>query len=600
MFPGVQKVLFLEKTESFYTVAADVVLLQAEIEEWMSAFLQPGAGIYSETVAWGKNVEGGLLTQRLQDALLLIRFDQQLLDESKADELHVIAEPESVWDDRVIAQVALSRGCPVFIHRAGAVRVWVSDCLARLRPWAVGTYFLLNVLRLGGGRLFKRAPADCEGRIIFQLSSSWRKHVENVAPLMKALRARGEEPLAVCWVASERFYRKSAAVQLTLEGLNAVQLERWVRLRDIAASIAQSAGIALRVRHSSRSGSKWSNLRAYGVPLAPLLQESLSHLLIAELPQRIRIQRALAACFENARPRAFKPWAGPESFDGQAALRILRATGRPFVFHYWLGASLEWPYADTRHSPDLFLAVGPYEARHAQNDYVLTGQQIVIVGQARYTGYSEFAASHSPSESRRKLGLALNGRRYIGFDPNCAIRGYQSAREQFDMATALLEAARRVPGLVIVVKPHPSYPIDHLRPLFDAAALPNVAILSRSAPLMHFLNSIDVIVTKYSTLILEAALMDRVSIAALFNSDPRFRVYGNMPEFVNSPAELTALAERIGADDAAFREWRGSRAARQAALLPDFYMKTQQQPSMLAADAILAHIGPMQNAHLSQ
>ncbi|MEI8088784.1 MAG: CDP-glycerol glycerophosphotransferase family protein [Opitutaceae bacterium] len=581
--PSVQAVRFIEKRDSFYTVAAEVVRVLEEINGWLTSFAGAEKGLQTETLDWGRNVEGGLTTQRVQDALLLIRFYSELFRETSATAVHLIAEPTALWDDLVLVAVARHAKIPLVRHAVQPLARWKETLVAWLRPHAVAIYYRCNVLRLGRGQPAVKPVRDAS--ILFQLGSSTRKHVENIVPLMLALQARGERPVALCWSASERYTRDAASAQITSRYLTAVRLEGWLTLRDLWVGTRLGGRIRRRIRLAARAPGPWQQLQYNRVALAPLLQDSLRHFLIAEAPQRILYQRALATCLSGVQPKGFKPWAGPESFEGQAALRVLQAnTSTPLVFHYWLGASLEWPYADPRHPPDFFLAAGPHEARIARQNYGLSGAQVEIVGQARYAGYAEFASEHTAAASRRELGLPP-GRRYIGFDPSGALRGYQSKREQADITAALLRAARHNPGLVIVVKPHPSYPITDLQSLLAAIAQPNVVILDRAAPLKHFLNAVDAIVTKYSSLILEAALMQRAAIAALFDGDDRFKAFGDMPAVVRTPAELEALLRQLG-DDAAFASWRANRLAKCSHLLPEFYYQTDQPAAEISAETI--------------
>lgn len=587
VMPGVAAVHFIETSDSFYTVAAEVVRVLDTINGWLTSFASTEEGLPTEILDWGRNVEGGLTTQRVQDALLLIRSYRELLRKSGATRVHLIAEPSALWDDLVLISVVSQANVPLVRHALHPLAHWGKELISWLRPHAVAFYYYCNVLRLRRGRLATNLVH--EATIFFQINSSLRNHVENIAPLMLALQALGERPVALCWSASERYSRETASTQLTMRGLSSIALESWLTISTIWADNRLGRRTRRRISCAARAPGPWQQLQYDSIVLGPLLQESLRHFLVAEMPQRIRYQRALTTCLTGAKPRGFKPWAGPESFEGQSASRVLRMNShRPVVFHYWLGASTEWPYADPRFSPDLFLATGPHEAQIAQQNYGLTGTQLEIVGQARYTGYEEFGAQHTATESRRLLKIP-SGRRYIGFDPNATLRGYQSMREQAEITAALLRATQHDPGLIVVVKPHPAYPITRLQPLLAAIAGPNVVILDRTAPLKHFLNSVDAVVTKYSTLILEAALMRRGAIAALFDGDDRFKVFGDLADIARTPIELENLIASFG-NDAAFANWRETRLAICAKLLPDYYYREGRAAAEVAAKAIRSRI----------
>lgn len=578
--PGVQAVCFIEQAEPLYAVADDVCRLLGEIDSSLTA-LDPD--LPAEVLSWGRNVEGGLTAQRVQDALLLFRSYQVLLQRTKAQEICLISEPHARWEDAVLETWARAQGVPVrrtvvrpFGHCKETVWTW-------LRPWAIALYYLGSIVRHGGGRLRRARIETLEGAVAFQQTSAYRKHVDNIRPLMQALRARGRQTLALCWSSSERYTADTAACQLAVDGLAAIDLERLVTVRDVMASILLGARSAWRARRASRL---WKDLQYLNGPLGSLLAESLRHFLVAELPQRIRYERALAALFAHTRPVALKPSGGPESFEGRVACRLLRSASNanpPLVFHYWLGAASDWPYADDRHRPDVFLAKGPREAALAMREYGLRADQIDVVGQPRFSGYEEFADTNTAEVSRRELGLPHDARLYVGFDPGGAVRGYLSAREQADMTEALIRAARREPRLLLVVKPHPSHSTDHLRPLLAEAAPGSLLVLDRSASLRHFLNAVDVVVTKYSTLILEAALMRRASISALLDNEPRFQIYGDIAAVVHTGQQLEDLMVSLGADAAAFSAWRAEQLVRHQTYMPEHYSRNDIAPAERAA-----------------
>jgi hypothetical protein len=584
--PGVRDTGFIERMESFYVVAADVRGLLEQINGWLTSFADPASNLFAETLSWGLNVEGGYTTQRVQNALLLIRSYLELFTLWRVAEVHVITEPDALWEDLVLFEVTRSRRLPCLQHPVQRLAIWRKIWWTRVRPLAVAGYYLANLARLGSARFSRPTEGSrLDGALVFQLCTSARNHVENVRPLMLSLKERGQRPIALCWTASDRYTKQSGAARLSADGLSAVRLERLLTFRDVLTDASLALRVAWRIWTSARTNPRWRELQFMDIALAPILFESLRHYLIAELPQRIRYQQALSTCLSAARPAAFKPWGGPESFEGRTALRLLTHRASTLVFHYWLGGSLEWPYADCHHTLDLFLAKGPHEACHAARDYALSPDQIKLVGQARFDGYAEFL-THTPTEvSRRRLNLPVAGLRYIGFDPNGVLRGLLTAREQIETTSAILRAVRGRSGVVVVIKPHPGYPVDHLKPLIAASGCENVVVLPRRSPVEHFLNAVDVIVTKFSTLILDAALMKRPAISVLLDGEDRFKMFGDMPAIVRSPLELEELLVELG-DDAVYAKWRGHRLAKCEQLLPDFYYQTDRPAVEIAAEAL--------------
>lgn len=586
---------FIELPESFHTVADEVSNLIETISGWLSQWARPEAALFRETLRWNRNVEGGLTSQRVQDAVLLIHSYQRLLQGLGAVEVHLIAEPGFAWDDLVLEEVLRSRRVLFIRHSLGGFRVrrWA----AMIRPYAIAGYCWGGLLRLGAGWRRPEILRWRDGAIFFQLISSWRKHVDNIADFMATLQAQGAKPVALCWAVSERIPRETGATQLAAHGLEVVRLERWLSLGKFCSNTLIGAMTAWKVLRTARQPGFWRELSYREVPLRHILAESLRYFMVVEVPQRLQYQSALAACLAEARPLAFKPWAGPESFEGAAARQILkRQNSAPLWFHYWLGASIDWPYEYPDCGLSYFLAAGVADARRASKVYCLAADQVEVVGHARFSRHVEFSAATSVAASRRELQFPPGGGLYVGCDPGGVVRGYMSLREQLDMTTALVNAAIRTPGIIIVIKPHPSYTIEYLLPLLSEAPPGRIVVLPRFASVQHFLNAVDVIVTKYSTLILEASLMSRPSIAALFDGEPRFQVFGDIPFVTRSGSELEALVILLASKDA-FTAWRSERLATAARLLPEFYFASSRPPALLAAEALLRRLGAPQLVH---
>ena len=582
--PLVRDVCFIEQTESFYHAVDEVTRLLGLIDEGLAA-LAPA--LPSDVSSWGRNVEGGLTTQRVQDAVLLVRSYVHLLSNQGAAEVHLICDPMHQWEDQVLLACVRARSLPVRLYRSPwlprAIRAWTE----RLRPWAVGVYYLGMLARAGSFRLRRPPPSLLlDGAVIFQSNSSLSKHVENIRPLMHALVACGQRAVALCWEASERRVAAPASAVLASQKLEVIRLEDFLTAGDLWSSLTTTARAALRARKPPAS---WRRLQTGGVDLYPLLKSSFSHFFVAELPQRLRYNRALAAVLPPAHPVGLKLAGGPESFEGKAALRLLATRTDTLVFHYWVGTAPEWPYADGQKKIDFFLAKGPREVALAAHDYALPLAEIAIAGQGRF-GRVRSGEGPTPADSRKLLGLPSEARRYVGFDPNGALRGYLSRREQTEMMATVLEFASRHPAVVVVVKPHPSYPIEHLEPMLKTAALPNVRVLHRRAPFAHFLNAVDLAITKYSTLILEAALAGRVAVSALFDGEERFKIYGDLPVVVRSPHELGELLEMIAGDDRAFDHWRDQVLVHQADRLKDFYTSSVEDPAATAAALLVSRL----------
>lgn len=591
--PGVCQTSYIEQSASFYSVAPAVRETVEKIDDWLAGFTNLYPDLSEEILRWGCTVEGGMTSQRVQDALLLIDSYQNLLDRIQPASIVLMSSAYSSWDDLVLAQIAVKRGIP--FRQDAPARPWrmVQIASAWLRPYALLIYRLLHLLRRGGGRPTPGpAPiADADGRIVFVLCNRAPNHFENIKSVMLELVRQGASCLIVRWHAAERMSLRDTPGESDSGTTPSHQLERWVGLRDVGHAFLLSRRLRLRIMAARADDSPWQRLVYRGVPLAPLLADSLRHFLIAELPSRIIFLRALHDAFSAAMPMAVKPWGAPEGFEYRAIASLWPGAKRPLIFQYWLGVGMFWPYADPRQRLDLFLAKDVGESAQVARDYCRDPAQIELVGQIRLAGHRQFAEVTPQAVSRQHLGLPdLPGALYVGFDPNCALRGYQSAREQAEITQSLLTAAGLSRNLILIVKPHPAYTIAHLSPLFSAASNPRVVVLPPGAPLTHFLNSLDIMVSKYSTLLLEAALMRRIAMAVIPDGDTRFQVFGQLALVFTDPATLADRLCQLADDHRERADWLADRLRQQEDYLIRYHFPpTNEVPTARAAAAIIAH-----------
>jgi hypothetical protein len=361
-------------------------------------------------------------------------------------------------------------------------------------------------------------------------------------------------------------------------------------MRQMASSVVRAARVALR---GWRRRPQLNLLDYGGVPLAPVLSESIHYFLVAVLPARLRYAIALEHGLARVRPRVLKPWGGNDMFEGRLALRLTAPAGVQFL-HYSVGVGFpRWPYGSSARKPDIFLAKSVAEAKLVKAEYGITDAVVHVVGQPRWAHARAFGNTHAVADSRRAVRMPLDADFYVGVDAGASLRGYQSRQEQAAQLLAALEAARAAPRMVVAIKPHPAHPIDHVMPIVEEYGGPNVVVLPNSAPVEHFLNAVDLVVSKYSTLLLEAVLWNRVAVAAILDGDERFKVFGDLTAVVTSPADLQALLTRLGTDAEERRSWLLSAHARQAALLPLYYhSEGAGDAAARAAAAIASHLRP--------
>jgi hypothetical protein len=588
-FPSIE-VCWIERMESFYPVADDVLALTKLVNEWLTELGRHKLGIPAELMPWMQHVEGGATTQRLQDALLLIRSYDALFEEYSVDRVVILGRAPAKFEDDVLAVTARARGVTVVRHQAFGAGS--GPRVARRLKAVLGTPYRLllqsvsiaKVKRLAAARPshFEFADEAAEGYVFFQLASAAEKHVENIAPLMKALNERGFRAAAVsCFL-------PAADDRIRARGLRGLDAAEFLPSAAIIAGAVRVFCTVARAALKNARFKKDASLSYRGVPLGRLLWPALSDFLLSELLYRYCLARALQRLFEVYPPVAIKTWGEVSLAEGFVAWQVLRHD-RPLMFDYWIGIGIDWPYWRTDNPVDLFLTTGPIQTRRLTSLGVAP-QRVVPVGTLRYETLFELKRNASVEDSRKRLAVPSDLDLHIFWNAGAVLRGFNTPREQMTAAKALLDlsAAYRC-GLII--KPHVTHTGEALDRVIDShPAAPHVVRVTGAELPYVAMHASDVVVTKTSTIGLEAMLLERPVVFLALDGEPKWRAaYEDAVEYVHSLDELDDLF-RMLVDAGRRKTWMLGRLAAQERYLRDYFCSTDTRPELLAAETIASRI----------
>lgn len=561
---GVAGVCFVDQKVPFWDVANDVKSIIQQIDIWLSSLSD---NISDEILYWGFHLEGGSTNQRVQEALILIKSYIQLEKDFEVAEIHVLANRFCNWEIRLLQEYSKSRNIPISFYGKPSVY----DLCACVRKFSFPIFksfclmFREIATRLSSLGLDKKKHLD--GDVIFQICSPDSKHLLNVEPLINSLACLGVKSLLLY------FGRRRGVVEIfknkksTSHQILTIDLESYLTGWAVLKSLYQSGVVLLMSIINYR---KISKVSFRGVDISPILSESIAIFCLVDLPRRIRYADMLAAFFlSNLSASAVKLWGAGQIFEGRYLYYYLKANKKKYLkFHYNLGAvSRDWPYFDRNYAPDLFIAKSHQEASAFKNfAFDLGHVEIAISGDLRCS--DQFMLANNEIFYRNKLGLPSDGAIYIGLDPGSGIRGYNSPVEQMELLESVLLIAKDQPKSIVVIKPHPSYKIDNYKLFIQSFNCnSNIFVMDSNISSSEFIGSVDVFISKYSTMLIQAVQLGRCAISAILHADDRFKVYGNIPYVIKDKTELFNLLTSLARDYGYFTQWRGANLKRQSDLL---------------------------------
>ncbi len=570
--PGVSKVCFVEQMETEYDVAKDVLRIRAAINQWMASLVTDGKGVPEELLFFEHMAEGGMTTQRIQDALLLIRSYRSLFSSNDVSRMVLRRHSNNRWEDDVLVQTARSSGIEVderrsIGYRAGEKlnlvaldrrllgrvrRVYIPESLAHLLRRA---RLYVRVVRAKLHAHNRSAEGGGPPQIAFLLGNSSDKQVGNTVPLMEELLRRGSyQPVALCWHAA------NGAVKMRLQGLQAIELETFFplsRIWEVWQRVRRTRVRALRRKDELRRDSA---LSYEGVALGRLMQPSLDHMFRSLVYDRFLLHLAAGRYFGTYRPVAIRTWGGNLLDLGAICRNVVLRMWKtpPLNFSYEIGVDYpDWPYAV--YNTDLYFAA--YE----REKQLLVSQgsdqsSVVVTGQVRYDHLASFQQKYSKHDSRKLLELPPTSKLFAFFALGYPVRGVQSTRELFEVTVRVLEFFNEGTHGTLIIKPHPndsSNSLNFFGPLRrHSPPSDNIFWYDKGMLPYHCINAADVVITKFSTVGVEAILLGVPLVSIALDGEARFQeIYGNVAEKLTSMEELIALLARLGADTKARREF---------------------------------------------
>jgi len=587
---GVGDVCWLEQMESYYGLAADVLRMLDAINRWLRSIADERFGFSEELLQWLHHAEGGQTTERLQDAALLIRSYQALFDRYRIQRVHICAR-HVTFEDAVLEAVADAAGAELAHH--GRPGLFSRRITAACRvPYRVALAAIDLFRRRAASKrdaADMRGPAE-DGLVAFQLGSTGDKHIENVVPLMKALERAGRRSVALtCFL-------PDVDAKLRANGLCGVDTARLLPAGVVAEALRRSVVTLIRAVKAKRAFAADVALAYQGVRLNGVLWPVIRDFLTAEMPARYCLKAAFSRFFKSQNTVALRLWGEVSLPEGYVAWLALSESNRPLLFDYWLGVGGDWPYWRRDNPIDLFLTPGAIQRELLLSRGVALSA-VADVGSLRYDDLVNLKNNTSREMSRREIDAPSTDGLCIFWDPNTVLRGCLTAQEQLRVTDALVKlTAAHACGLI--VKPHPSHKPGALERLLKAAG--HVCSVDRSKLPYHSLNASDIVVTKVSTIALEAMMLDKPVISVSLDGEPRWRkIYGDAVEYVASTEQLTGLLAELLDDDRRRSTWTAERLAVQRAFLARYFRPHANSPADLAAAAIVSRLEQPVTARLA-
>lgn len=272
-----------------------------------------------------------------------------------------------------------------------------------------------------------------------------------------------------------------------------------------------------------------------GTGYAPPLDAILEPIFRGRLAQQIAYAPVLARVLDAVAPRVVVV-GNDRWWTGQMWVRLARARGAATVCvqdgaeggvpNWW------WMTADV-------MATSGERQRRQLVAHGTPPERAVVTGQPRYDRLYAPGAAERTVDARRRLSLDA--------EATHALFALQPRHDEW-YQRAVIGAVLAHPGLHLVVRPHPAGPPVDYAALTPAGAEGRVRV-ERAASIYDLLDACDLLVTQYSTTVIEAAILGLPVISADFSGAHEITgfVSSGLARLARTPAEVQALVGEIAA-----------------------------------------------------
>jgi hypothetical protein len=468
----------------------------------------------------------------------------------------------------------------------------------RSRAWQ--SYLVGLTARLSRLRPGRRAsPSHHPTAAVFVHTAFWRdadpQHESYIGPVLQTLTDRlGDRDLFCVGIGPRRNFRarrwwdplagarRSGAPVTPVEQLassDALESSRELWRQRDALARDLTAGDSVRAAGEFRRCDLW-----------PVLQRELADAAVVQWPWSARAMDEAGAALDALQPRVAVTYAEAGGW-GRALVLEARRRGVPsagiqhgFIYRHWLnyhheademepvGADRGFP------RPDRTLLFDRYTAETLENAGHFPSSSLSITGSARLDDLVARLTALRPRREELRRGLGVDGRQ-----PTAALAAKFS--EIRDVLPDLLSAVRGLPGMTLVIKPHPAETTAVYEPFVGHT--PNVSITPPGADLATVLASVDALVTMNSTVAIDGLVL---GLPALVIGLPN-----NLSPFVSAGVMLGAdSAEKIqqGLKSVLYdRQVRNELAVRAEIFVDRYALAPDGHAAVRAANEILALAG---------
>lgn len=572
----VDSVVHVSQMESYYSISDEALELTGAVNDWFENLSERVGGLPQLTHFWHPEWGNG---RTIEQAILLINSYHTLLERHRPD--HVIyTQSQYRWLEWTVLQSVLEEHNCTSVPLVG-FRTRVLKRMG-LDPKTTGFERLLSLplirflvsvrsnLELLSRLVRKRVNWFCsailggneqkqsqETTLAFQLLTDSNRHISALLSQMEPVDAiDGLEPVAPCWNAS------NGATRIQAEGLPAVELESLYPLRRLPADMSHTVRTWVATRRQISSIYDY-DLSYRGVSLHNIVRPLIRRYVWNQTFESFTFSVGLKQFLHTQSIDGFQSMGGGYHNQlGALSMPVAESTTDLFPFFYRGNPRYHYnPYFLDLN--DQYFANGQKESERLSLQGIEPERRDTVY-YTRFDNIRAFYREHSRQDSLEHVGLSDAYEYTLFFAPQWVIPGRLTEQELSLVTETLFDFASTHEDCQLVVKPHPNDHSAILQTLYQSYTAPNIELLDSGIDALHCVNCSDIVLTKFSTVGLEAIICEKALVTVAIDEGGKTYLtpYEDVAETFRELDAMVAFLETIDTDSDYRHEWFQEQAER--------------------------------------
>lgn len=528
---------YIDTAICYNEVANDLIKIVDNINLNISSYLEQN-NIDKKIFQWTKHPEGGRTTQIVQNMLILFESFSKVLNENKIKNIILLNDNNSL-ESKVLIEIANSKSIPLaIITKTSVFKHFFQKENLKLN---FATYYrLLKTLLIKITNQKSKNTPENKSIALFHLCADSQKHIDNIEFLLNSLREKKFNIVVVSW-GVKKLISKFGNSHIILE--NYLSWTQTIKSLFLALKLSMS-----KIAFNQNKPIFYKKFRIDDI-LRPYIHSSI----VEFVPYNKNLNIAFSSFVKEYTDIKVAKLCHPIMMNDATVLYNSLAEKEILQLDYQVGAMLSSPYRKNVVKENhtffdekyIFFATGEIERDIFIDDTQFDFKNCVVMGRGKSGSLENFFSNTSKARSLEYLNIKEEFIAFVLVDFPTFLKGYQSIEEVVRVFGCIIELSAQHKNIAFLIKPHPSAKLDLMHSLLDSKIQSNIIVFEKTTDIKHLLNISDILITKYSTIGIEAMFNDTLIISTLFDGSDFFKIYNDAAQYAHDENELFALLNEV-------------------------------------------------------